>query len=370
MSIQKTNVLYVNFCLAMGGIETMIVGFTRYLQGSEFNTSAAVFEGGGCLEKPLRDNGIAVHNLDKKSGIDIGLIFRLRRLIKANNIQVVHTNNFATWLYTSLATTGMRGVRTVHTEHSTVRGHKKRRYLAERLLVSLTDGVVTVSQKVKDNMVELCGVSPERVEVITNGIDTDLFQPDESTRLEVREALGYGKEIVAFGTVGRVVPVKDHVSYVKAFAKVVNENPNARLILVGNGDSMQEVESEVEKLNIQSFVQLLGERHDIPDLLKAMDVYVVSSLSEGMSISMLEAMSTRLPIIATNVGGNPELVTDRDNGLLVPVSDVEAMAKAMSMLASNGTLRREYAISSRERVDKDFSNRSMMERYQSLYKGH
>lgn len=363
------NVLYVNYCLAMGGIETMIVGFIDALKGTNFVPHVAVFEAGGVLDEVVEQKGAPLFDLKKKPGIDIGLFFRIAKVIKQQDIEVVHTNNFATWLYVTIACFFMRNVRVIHTEHSTVRGHKKRRYLAEKLISYITYQVVTVSEQVKTNMVELCHVAPSKISVITNGIDIDKFKLDQTVRKSIREKLNIEPSCILFGTVGRAVPVKDQASMIKAFSKISPAEPVAKLAIVGDGPCLGDLRKLVAELSLEDRVLLLGERHDIPDLLSAMDVYVVSSLSEGMSISMLEAMSSSLPVIATNVGGNPELVHQDQNGLLVEVGNPESIAQGMCFMRDHETERKAMAVLSREMVVKGFSNEAMMTRYKQLYTG-
>lgn len=360
-------VMYLNHCMAMGGIETMIVGFVNSLPREKFSPSIAVFEGGGILEEMIKQKLTPVHHLNKKDGIDFKMVFRLRKLIKTEKVNVIHSNNFASWLYGVMATLFINGVKVVHTEHSTVRGHKKRRYVLEKVLAKFTHQVVAVSEKVKSNLVDLCSIPPDKVEVIQNGINVDKFRREESARQQIRNEIGVSCNTVVFGTVGRLVPVKDHKTLIEAYSILVQKVPDSCLLIVGGGPLHQQNEKLVSDLGLSENVMLMGERYDIPAVLSAMDVYVVSSLNEGMSISVLEAMSTSLPIIATNVGGNPEIVHDGKNGLLVASGKPQQLANKMIQYASDIELLAAHGLNSRQFVEETYSDLAMISRYQELY---
>jgi len=367
MKPRRLKILYVNYCLSIGGIETMIAGLVTRLPKELFDISIAVFEGNGVLEKKLIEQGISIHYLNKREGLDFNALKSLFSILKTEKIDVIHTHNFSAWLYSALAARFVLGVNVIHTEHSTVRGKKKRRYLAEWFLSYLTESIVAVSEKVKDNMVKFCHINPDKVLVIQNGIDVVTFQANTTFRSRVRKELAFSEKNVVFGTVGRLVPVKDHLTLINAFFEVYRLNPNAKLIIVGDGPMRKQCLELISDLNLEDSVYLLGERHDIPQLLALMDIYTVSSLSEGMSISILEAMSTGLPVVATNVGGNPEIVQQDVNGLLVRSGDPKSLAEAMNKMSTDRLLRSQASVNSRKFVEKNYSDVAMMARYQKLY---
>lgn len=366
-SKSKHRILYVNHSMGIGGIEKMILEFANYFCSRGHIVSVAVFAPGGSFEKELQNMGVDVYNLEKKEGIDIGLVKRLVSLIKDLSIDIVHTNNYSSWLYVVIASLFCRINRLVHTEHSNVKEEKRRRYLAERFLAYFSNAVVAVSEQVKSKMVSKSGMSDARVRVIPNGISTTDFSRSPERRGPIRSELGLQDEDILIGTVGRLVPVKDHFTLLEAFAQVRKRLLNVRLIIVGDGPLKSDLLTLVSKLKLENEVTLSGERRDIPEILSAMDIYVVSSISEGMSLSILEAMSTRLPIVATAVGGNNEVIDDQVNGFLVPAQNSNVLAEHIHKLVVDREQRILMGIKSQERAQKSFDHKIMMQKYASLY---
>ncbi len=365
---QPARLLFLNHSLDTGGIETLIVDLLNGLPADEFVAGVAVFEGGGALEPLVRDRGFELTDLNKRAGFDPALVLRLRRMLSRERIDIVHTHNYSAWLYAVLATTGMREVKLVHTEHSLVEGNLRRRYFAERFCAARTRHTVAVSEDVKRKMVEMCRIPAARIAVVTNGIDTDRFKPSAETRAAVRRELGIDADEFVLGTVGRLVAVKDHASLILAFSRMRREVPEARLVIVGDGPEKSALERLADANGLGDELLLAGDRRDVPSLLCAFDLYVVSSLSEGFSISILEAMSSGLPLVATAVGGNREILGEPENGLLVPADDSDALAGALERMRVNAALRATAARHNRDKILREYSMQTMLDRYLSLYR--
>ncbi len=246
----------------MGGIEVLIVRFARHWLARGWRVHAACFMGGGVLEAELRASGVTVHDLAKREGLDFGLPGRLRRLIRSERIDVVHTNNFSPWLYVELARLGLP-VRVVHTGHSLVEGEKRRRWIAERVLAKRSDAVVAVSADVRKQMIDRCGIDPNHVQVIVNGVDTAQFSPSSEHRASVRAEFSIPAEGTLVGTVGRLVPVKDQANLLRAFAAL---GPSGGalpwLLIVGDGPEAQNLRQLAASLGIAGRVVFAGLRHD------------------------------------------------------------------------------------------------------------
>lgn len=364
------SILFVNHSMATGGIETLIVDFARHLRDAGFTPRVAVFQGQGSLERDLNRMDIAVHRLEKREGVDLRMVWRLRRLLGECRAAVVHSHNFSTWLYTTLAvhTLGRRVVH-VHTEHSNV-DFAPRRYWIERLLGRYTDRTVAVSAAVRDVMIRDIGIAPERVALIYNGIDMTRFRPNGGLRGQTRAALGIAPDEIAIGIVARLVPVKDHQTLVASF-RLLRERVSrrVRLVLVGDGPERAALAREIAAHDMSAAVMLLGERHDIPALLNALDIYALTSVNEGMNLTLLEAMSTGLPVVATAVGGNPEIVADGETGMLAPARDAAALATAFARLVEDEGRRRRFGEHGRRRVESRFSQSAMLDAYLALYRG-
>jgi glycosyltransferase involved in cell wall biosynthesis len=365
---QPEVVLFVNNSMAMGGIETMIRDFALGLRADGFRPAVAVFQPGGQLAEQLTGQGVPVTNLAKRDGLDLGLVGRLRRHIRDIGASVVHCHNYSAWLYSTLATWGLPGVRLVHSEHSRVLPLPRRRWL-ERQLARRTHAVVAVSADVARCLVRDIGVAPERVCLVANGIDLARFKPDPALRAGERARLGLPEAAIAFGILARLVPVKDHATLLQAFALAAQRLPQAHLVIAGDGPCRPALELQARDLDLQDRIHFLGEVRDGERVLNALDVYMLSSVDEGMNLTLLEAMGTGLPAIATRVGGNPEVVQDGSTGLVVPPSQPQAMAEAMVRLAEDPVLRQRLARQARERVAAAFSQQVTLQAYVALYRG-
>lgn len=366
-SAGRRNLLFVTHSLRMGGIEMLIVRFARHWVSRGWCVHSACFASGGVLENELRASGVTVHDLAKREGLDFGLPGRLRRLIRAERIDVVHTNNFSPWLYVELACIGLP-VRVVHTEHSLVEGEKRRRWIAERLLARRSAAVIAVSADVRKQMIDRCGIDPAHVRVVVNGVDTAQFAPSAELRVAVREEFSIPQAAPLIGTVGRLVPVKDQANLLRAFAALrADDGAPPWLLIVGDGPEAANLRGLAASLKIEDRVVFAGLRHDTPRMLNALDVFALSSLSEGMSVGMLEAMSTALPVVATNVGGNPQLIREGDTGLLVPAADSPALAGGFARLLGDASLRAKLGRNAREYCVREYSFTKMLDAYGALY---
>ncbi|MEW6003491.1 MAG: glycosyltransferase [Nitrospirota bacterium] len=358
-------ILYLNYSMEVGGIETLIYEFVFRLDGNRFLPSVCVFREGGSLEKKLKSKGVQVYCIEKKEGIDFLLISRLRRLLQEKDIKILHTHNYSAWLYGVLAAKGIKDLRHIHTEHSNV--DKKRRAWTERVLSRFTDSIVCVSEDVKQSMIKNQKISPERITVIYNGVDTDRFCPDLEKRKAFRKKIGIKQDAPVVGIVARLTPVKDHSTLLKAFSELSKANKDAVLLIVGDGELRNKLEHETEELGLRDRVLFLGERRDTPELLNAMDIFVLSSLSEGHNVSLLEAMATGIPTVVTSVGGNQEVILDRVTGYLVPPGDSRILADRMKYLLKEKDLIIKMGKKARSRVVDKFSIEGMMEEYKTLY---
>jgi len=347
----------------------LILDLAQQLLRGEFQPQVAVFEGGGSLEPALRRSGVPVHDLRKREGVDLGLALRLRRLLRHEKVGIVHSHNYSAWLYSCLAARSLGGVTHVHTEHSAVDA-ARRRYAAERWLSRATTHVVAVSSHVQEVLVRDVGILRERVRLIYNGVDTVRFAPDETTRDRMRATLRVGSEDVLIGIVARLEKVKNHALLLRAFAPLRQEfGPTVRLAIVGDGSERSALEGLAHQLGIAGKVEFLGERHDVPELLRALDIYVLVSVSEGMSVTLLEAMGCGLPIVATAVGGNVEIVDNTVTGLLVPPGDVDGLVRSLRVLVREREIGARLGLAGRRRVIERFDQRGMMAQYLDLYRG-
>lgn len=358
-------VLYFNHSMAIGGIETMIVDFARMARAAGWSPEVAVMQAGGALEVKLRAMGVPVHSLEKRDGIDWRLPGRLAKLMRERKVAVLHTNNYSAWLYGVAARATVQAIH-VHSEHSQERGFRRR--TIEAVLSRFTHHVVAVSKDVEEYLRGIAGLRTRCVTTIANGINNSRFQQDADRRRQVRANLGWDESLVVFGIVARLAPIKNHTMLLQAFAALDTEvRKGARLLIVGDGAERQRLVTLARDLAIESDLSFTGARHDTEALLNAMDAYVLCSLNEGMNLTLLEAMSSGLPCIATRVGGNPELVIDGETGLLVDSGNVQQLCEAMTRLYREAPLRSRFALAARRRAVDSFDETQTFSKYERLY---
>jgi glycosyltransferase involved in cell wall biosynthesis len=256
----------------------------------------------------------------------------------------------------------------VSTIHSLHEGGRLR-MAVYRATNRLVDKMTIVSEAAADRFVNE-GIIPERLlRVVPNGVDTELFRRlPADARGVLRNSLRLDREFVWLA-VGRFEPPKDYPTMLRAFAKVLERRPDSVLLLVGRGSLQEETEALARDLGLETSVHFVGVRHDIPDLMSAADAYVMSSAWEGLPVVLLEAAAAELPIVATAVGGNHEVVRDDETGFLVPAGNPGALSEAMLHLSAlTEAQRRSLGERARQHVRTHYGLARMVERWEDLYR--
>ncbi|MGH7279381.1 MAG: glycosyltransferase, partial [Candidatus Rokuibacteriota bacterium] len=234
-----------------------------------------------------------------------------------------------------------------------------------RLFSPLLDRFVTVSVDLRRWLACTVGIPERKLVTIVNGVDTSRFR--DGDRDAGRRVLGVPEGVPVVGTVGRLDPVKDQAGLLRAFARVATQHPDAMLLVAGDGPCRAELDTLAADLGLGGRARFLGEREDVPVVLRALDLFVLPSIAEGISNTILEALATGLPVIATRVGGNPELVDDGATGALVPARNPDALARAISAYVDDSHLRRLHGKAARQQAVERFDLAGMVARYRDLY---
>ncbi len=261
----------------------------------------------------------------------------------------------------------------IHSEHGyeleMIDGLSRRQQIFRRLAYAMADAVFTVSQDLRDYHARQAGIPASRIRVIYNGVDTGKFAPRREMRLQARNQLGLPEGSFVVGAVGRLVPIKDHTTLLKAVEVLAHRGIEVRVLLVGAGPELGRLERYVANSAVLAQrVLFCGSSDSVADLLNAMDVFVLSSVSEGMSNTLLEAMASGLPAVATRAGGNPELIEEGCSGWLFRPGDDADLAGRLEQLASHAELRQELGRRARKRAMEHFSIERMIQEYQNLYR--
>jgi sugar transferase (PEP-CTERM/EpsH1 system associated) len=359
-------VVHVVNSLAVGGLENGVVNLVD-ATATRFRHVIVCMTADGPLHARLRPE-VEVIVLGKRPGQDPWALLRLVRLLRRLRPLIVHSRNWPA-IDAIPAARVARVPLVVHGEHgrevADPEGRNPRRKRIRRALAPLVHHFVTVSADLRRWLIEDVRVPAAKVSAIHNGVDLSRF--GRAGRLESRLRLDLPAEAVIVGTVGRLDPVKDQAGLIRAFAKVRSAHPEALLVVVGDGPCRAELEDVVAASGQGEHVRLLGNRDDIPAVMAALDVFVLPSIAEGISNTILEAMASGLPVVATRVGGNPELVEDGIGGALVPRQDPSALAAAIAGYVADPELRRRHGLASRQRATGHFSLERMAEAYANLY---
>jgi len=361
------HVVHVLHTLEVGGTENGVVNLVTALAVHARHSVVAVTTSGPLARR--LPAGVAVHVLGKRPGLDPAAVVRLVRLLRRLRPDVVHSRNWGA--FDAVPAARLAGVRAViHGEHgreaADPEGRDGRRNRVRRLLAPLVSQWVTVSDDLRRWLVERVGIPAARVVTIHNGVDTTRFV--EGDRERAREALGLPPASPVVGTVGRLDPVKDHLGLVDAFRRIRARRPDAVLVIAGDGPLRDALRRAVTAAGLGAAVRLLGERADVPRVLAALDVFVLPSLAEGISNTVLEAMACGLPVVATRVGGNPELVEDGVTGRLVAARQPAALSAAVLEYLDDPVLARLHGKAGRQRAVAEFSLERMATRYLALYR--
>jgi sugar transferase (PEP-CTERM/EpsH1 system associated) len=351
----RLRVAHATLGLDVGGQEKLLVEFARHADREGFELVFVSLTGRGRLAADIDAQRWPVVTLEQPPGLRPRLILRLARLFRELKVDVVHTHDDKPLLYGAPAARLARVRRVLHTRHGRAVGLSRRQRFLVRLAARLTDAFVCVS----DDCAELSrqqGVGAGRVLTIRNGIDVSRFSYAGPRQ---------GGPVV---TVARLSPEKDLATLVRAAALAAKERPAFRLEIAGDGPCLLELQKLVRTLGVGEHVRFLGEVRDVPSVLARASLFALSSVSEGISLTLLEAMARGLPVVATRVGGNPEVVADGASGLLVPPGDPAALARAMLDLLGDRDRPLAMGLVGRRRVEQGFDIKRMVARYEALYR--
>ncbi|MGI0016318.1 MAG: glycosyltransferase, partial [Nitrososphaera sp.] len=346
-----------------GGAEKMLTSLVENLDRSRYRSVVCLLRD-GWLRHQLQSRGIETMVIPQHYSLDFVWLFRLAQLLKERFIRVMHAHEFAMNVYGSLLSkiTGIPIIATVHGK--SYYWVKWRRRMAYRF-VARQSIMVAVSEDLKRFLMRQVTIHPDNIRVVHNGIDLHRYAADD-LRNTIRKELGINARPV-IGTVGNLYAVKGQAYLLRACAIVAKDFPDFVLLVAGRGEQLASLDAEARCLGIGGNVKFLGFREDIPTLLQAMDVFVLPSVSEGLPLSILEAMALEKPVVASNVGGIPEVVKNGITGYLVPPKDPEALAENILLLLHHTQLAAHLGTSGRRRVQEAFSLEQMIQEYQSLY---
>lgn len=376
MNDTRPLIMHVVYNFDVGGLENGLVNLINRMPEDRYRHVVVALTRCAdefCARVSRKD--VEFISLHKSPGHGVWLYPRLYRLFREWQPAVVHTRNLAALEITVPAWAAGIPVR-IHGEHgwdaSDPDGLRLRYRLVRRLYRPFVTHYVALSGHLQAYLCDGVGVPQSRVTRICNGVDAVRFHPAPGgLREAVMGSPFNATDLTVIGTVGRLQSVKDQVNLVRAFALLCARAPNmtakARLMIVGDGPQRRDVEAEVARSGVGDRIWLAGECHDVPATMRGMDIFALPSRAEGISNTILEAMASGLPVIATSVGGNPELVVAEETGSLVPAADSAALASELARYVADPVMARERGRAGRVRVEQYYSLSAMVERYARLY---
>lgn len=353
-----------------GGIENGIANLIERMDSTRFeHILCGVFRLGPQVERYPADRVqiVCLEQKPRRLAIQAGSLAEMIRKLRPD---VVHSRNWGA-LEAVVAARWVGETSVIHSEHGVEMdpaAEPRRRSWLRRLVFSLTDHVFCVSYQLRDMLVARTGFPQRKIGVIHNGVKTSLFRPDTSARKRFRAELGINDDEFCIGCVGRLNRIKDYPTIFRAAELFNNSCASWRLLIVGDGAELSSLQGLVNTSPIlRGRVHFMGASNCVPEILNALDVYVLPSLCEGISNSLLEAMATGLPVIASDTGGNPEVVVNGMSGLLFPVGDIQRLADQLLLVYSAKERRVQLGEMALCRVKEQFSLDSMIEQYEEMY---
>jgi glycosyltransferase involved in cell wall biosynthesis len=365
MQTAPLTIIHVVLSLSPGGTERLVIDLARRTRG-QCASSICCLDDEGEWATELTHEGIQVVALRRAPGFRPSLGWRLASLIRERGADVLHCHQYSPFVYGAMAAI-MTASGCVFTEHGRLSDSppSSKRKFVNPLLGRLGFAMFAVSTHLREHMIAE-GFPASNLGVIQNGIDCGP-PPTSEARHAARRRLQLPPDACTIGTAARLDPVKDLGTLVRAFDELRRSHASLRLVVIGDGPERQRLVAECALLGVEPLVTFTGHRADVRDLLPALDIYVNCSTSEGISLTILEAMATGLPVVATSIGGTPEVVVHDRTGLLVPAKDPRRLAGALSDLISDSERRRAFGTEGRRRVLERFTVDRMVTAYVTQY---
>jgi glycosyltransferase involved in cell wall biosynthesis len=353
--------------LPVGGAETLLLAALKATEPRCVYPLVCSLSEKGPIGEEMERAGIEVIPLGRMQHkrFDVGIILRLCRLMRQREVDIVHTHLYHASRYGRIAAT-LAGVPCVVASfHNVYPIRRFKQHVFNWILGKITDRVIAVSEAVKDHLVGYDHIAPDLITVLPNAIDLRHFGGHDRT--EARRRLGIPPDAYVVGTVGRLEPQKGHVVLLQAMRELADACPEARVLLIGGGSQEQALRGAADDLGLADRITFTGERRDVPALMAALDLFVLPSLWEGLPLVLLEAMASGAPVVATRVGGVPEVVSDGATGILIDPNRPDQLAAAIIRCRNDRDGAARMAEASRRWVEARASIQPYARRLEALY---
>jgi len=365
----RPRVLILTVGFTVGGAEQLILTTAPRMQRDGFEITVACLKGWGLLGDELEARGVRAVALGARGIWDLRAFGRLLSVLRRDRIQILRGHLFWANLVARIVGRIASVPVVVTTHHDTFDEMPLHHRLAERITAPMSDVVTTCSEEVRRQAIELFGLRPGLVRTLRNAIEIPEAVPDTTARDRVRRELGASADDLLVGTLGRLVEPKKGLAIFLAAARLLSRDfPRIRFAIVGEGPARADLEERAAREGVSHCTLFPGLRRDVPEVMRALDLFVQPSLWEGFGITLLEAMAVGTPVVASRVGGIPEVIADGAEGLLVPPGDAPALASACAQVLRNRERAARMGKAGIERVGAEFGVERLVREIETMYR--
>jgi len=368
LQVPPKKIVHVVLSMVVGGAERLVYDMVRFPGFAGNRPVVCCLDRVGELGEKLLEEGYRVFSRGRRPGLDLEVITWLRDIIRQEKADVVHAHQYSPLFYAVPAALLAGRVKVVYTEHGRLFPDQRRwkRYLYNPILAAATDHLVSISSSTARAMAEIDNFPRQRIKVIHNGIDCSGMRALIDRRAK-RSELGLPEDGRIIGTAARLNSIKNIEMMLRVLKQVLRQVPDCFLVIAGQGEEEDRLKAKVCELDLAGKVRFIGLRFDLQEIYQLFDVFLLTSLSEGISVTLLEAMASAVPSVVTDVGGNREVVVQDKTGFLVPLDDDDRMSQGVCALLQDRDLAWNMGQAALERVSTDFSVQGMMAAYCALY---
>lgn len=366
----KLKIFHILDSLNIGGLENGVVNLINRLDAERFDHIICCLRSVGPMAQRIKRPDVTILCLNQ-NGRDYTMPLKLKKKIIQVKPDIVHTRNWGT--IDGVIAAKLAGVRTIlHGEHgrdfSDMNGKSLKHNIGRKVLSIFINRFIAVSEDIKHWLVNECGIKGGKIRKIINGVDTTQYKPGFDKKKE-KEMLGFDPEVLIIGAVGRLDKIKNYQMLLRAMQVIQKKKYPVLSVFIGDGPERALLEAFANELNIHN-VRFMGQKNDVHSYFKIFDLFALTSFSEGISNTILESLASGVPVIATDVGGNKELVKDNVNGFLIPSDNHICLEKKIECLLKDENLRSSFSLKARSLCEKEFSLEQMVKEYDSLYSSY
>jgi len=362
--MNKLKLLQVTHDLNIGGLQKLVVDIALNIDRARFDVAVCCLRESGPMSKELVENDIPIFEINQvvEGKTNYLSFIDVYKLLKREKVDIIHTHNTNPFIDGGVAAIMARTPVRIHTDHAREYPDKQRYMIAERILSVFYDKIVAVSEQTRSNLVKYENINPSRIITIQNGVS---IKPEITSHRKVKDSSLVNKFII--GSVGRLCKAKGYEYLIRSMTHLLKYTDNFELQIIGGGDLMGELQELSESLNLTDNIKFMGAQKNVDSFYQHFDIFVISSISEGLPLVLLEAMANKIPVLTTGVGGIPGVVKNGHSALIVKPYDPVEIAEGVWSYINNESLRNDIASNAFSLLQGQFSINEMMTKYEQLY---